>query len=205
MKKDIATQKLPDGYQESAQFDLDENHGYALMLNLLGLAVLFGVGWLLIQSLAWLRPEYLSSGNILIITGMREFWRGIFLLVASLGFMIVLNEILRSLILLILTHRLPRLRLRGFFRTKYSSRWFLRRWAFLMSRLLPVLIITILGLVLVPFAPLNLIPGILLLVALTIASATEDLITAYWLLRKPKDVFVHDSGDRIEIFHRDQS
>jgi hypothetical protein len=200
MKKSIAIQKLPEGFQKIDQFDLNENRDLVLILNLAGLGILFGVGWLLAQSLSLLRPEYLSSKNILVITGMREFWRGVLLLVASLGLMILLNEVTRGLIFLILTHRFPKIRLRGFFQTKYSSKWYLPRWAYLAIRLLPLLIVTILGLCAVPLVPLNLVPGVLLMVAMNFATSPGDFLTAYWLLRRPKDVMVQDKGDCIDIF-----
>jgi hypothetical protein len=200
MKKNIGVQNLPEEYHKIDQFDLNENRGLVLILNLVGLGVLFGVGWLLVQSLTLLRPEYLSSENVLVITGMREFWRGILLLVASLGLMIVLNESIRGLIFLILTHRFPNIRLRGFFQAKYSSNWYLPRWAYLTIRLLPILIITILGLGSVPLVPLNLVPGVLLLVAMDIATSTGDFLTTYWLLQRPKNILVQDNGDCIDIF-----
>ena len=200
MKKSIAFQNLPEDYQKIDQFDLNENRGLVLILNLVGLGILFGVGWLLVQSLTLLRPEYLSSENVLVITGMREFWRGVLLLVASLGLMILLNESIRGLIFLIITRRLPKIRLRGFFQTNYASKWFLPRWAYLTIRLLPILIVTILGLGALPLVPLNMVPGVMLLVAMNIATSPGDFLTAYWLLRRPKDILVQDNGDCIDIF-----
>lgn len=204
MSKSTTIQNLPDGYQKTDQFDLNENRGMVMILNLVGLGVLFGVGWLLVQSLAVLRPEYLSSENILVITGMREFWRGVLLLVASLGLMIILNESIRGLIVLTITRRLPRLKFRGLFNFKSSSKWYLPRSAYLMIRLLPLLIITILGTVAIPLVPLNLVPGVLLLISMNIASATTDFVTAFWLVRKPKEIFIRDDGDLIEIFQKTQ-
>jgi hypothetical protein len=98
MKKLEATQTLPENYQQITQLALSKNRGLAMMLNLAGLGLLFGVGWLFLESLSFLRPAYISSENILIITGMREFWRGVLLLVVSVVLVIVLRETLHGLV-----------------------------------------------------------------------------------------------------------
>jgi hypothetical protein len=36
---------------------------------------------------------------------------------------------------------------------------------------------------------------------LHIAGGIGDLVTTYWLLRKPKDVFILDRGNDVCIFH----
>ncbi len=99
MKKLEATQTLPENYRQIAQLELSKNRGLAMILNLTGLGLLFGVGWLFLESLTFLRPAYVSSKNILIITGMREFWRGVLLLAVSVVLVIVLREILHGLVL----------------------------------------------------------------------------------------------------------
>lgn len=99
MKRINPTQELPPNYHQIDQLDLRDNPGLAMIINLIGVGLLFGVAWLLVRSLSFLRPDYLSSENILVITGMREFWRGVLLLVLSLGLMILLSEGLRWLFL----------------------------------------------------------------------------------------------------------
>jgi hypothetical protein len=200
MNKHKPTQTLPGGYFQSGQLNLNENRGLAMILNLVGIGVLFGVGGLLLQSLTWLRPEYLSTDNILIITGLREFWRSVLVLVVSLGLMVVLNEGLRGVLFWIFIRQKPQLSFRGFYTYAVATDWYLPRNLYLQTRLTPVLTVTLLGLAAVPIVSLNLVPGVLLLISLNIAGALNELVTAFWLLRRPQDVLVLDQGDFVRIF-----
>jgi len=195
------TKILPADAKEIGQLDFNENRGMGMILNLVGVGLLFGVGWLLSRSLSYLRPAYLSSENILIITGMREFWRGLLLLVFSLGLMIVLNEGIRGILLWIVTRQRPKLGFHGFYTYTAAPGWYLPRNTAVAIRLTPLVLITLVGIALIPFVPLNLVPGVLLLVSLNIASAVGDGVTVWWLLRKPRGALVQDDGERVRVYH----
>lgn len=201
MKRLKPTKELPEGFQQINQLDLNQDRGIAMILTLAGIAVLFGVAWLLVESLAFLRPTYLSSENILVITGMREFWRGILLLVVSFGLMVVLNEGSRWLLLWIITRQRPQVSFRGFYTYAAAPEWYLPRWAYLLIRVLPLVLITIGGIAVVPFVPLNLVPGVLLVISLNISSGVSDLVMVFWVLGKSKGALITDDGDRVNLFH----
>jgi len=203
MKIPETTQKLPQDYQQIGQLDLNENRGLAMILNLTGLGLLFGVSWLFLESLAVLRPAYLSSENILIITGMREFWRGVLLLAVSVVLVIVLREGLHGLVLWIVTRRMPKLGFRSLYAYAAAPEWYVSRRAHLFSTLTPLVVITLLGVAAVTIVPLNFVPGVMLLVSLNFAVAVGDIVTAYWLLRKPKDILVLDYGDGVKVYHHE--
>lgn len=202
MNKNQPTKELPKNMAELGSLNLSENRGLAMILNLLGIGLLFGVGWLLTRSLVFLRPAYLSSKNILIITGMREFWRGVLLLAVSLGLMILLNEGIHAALLWIITGERPRLGFRGFYTYAAAPGWYIPRNLMIMIKLAPLVLITVGGIALVPFVPLNLVPGVLLLISLNIASAVGDVATAWWLFQKPADVLVLDDGDGVRVFRK---
>jgi hypothetical protein len=201
MKKLEATQTLPENYQQITQLELSKNRGLAMILNLAGLGLLFGVGWLFLESLSFLRPAYVSSENILIITGMREFWRGILLLAVSVVLVIVLRETLHGLVLWIVTKQLPKLSFRGFYTYAAAPEWYLPRSDYLWISLVPLLVITVLGTIAVTFVPLNLVPGVMLLVSLNVAISVGDIVTAFWLVGKPKAILILDHGDGLKVFH----
>ena len=183
MKAHKPTQILPADYKEIGYLDFNENRGLGMILNLIGIGLLFGAGWLLSRSLTFLRPAYLSSENILVITGMREFWRGVLLLVVSLGLMILMNEGIRGILLWIVTRQRPKLGFHGFYTYTAAPGWFIPRNTAIAIRLTPLVLITVVGVAIIPIVPLNLIPGVLLLVSLNIASAVGDVVMAWWLFR----------------------
>ena len=201
MKQLKPTQELPENYHQVDQLDLRENQGLGMIINLTGVGLLFGVAWLLVQSLSFLRPAYVSSENILVITGMREFWRGVLLLAVSLGLMIVLSEGLRWLLFWLLTGKRPRVGFSGFYTYTSAPEWFISRRNYILIRVAPLFGITILGLIAVRIVPLNLVPGVLLLISLNIAAAVNDLVLVWWILSKPEDVLIQDCSDSMQIYH----
>lgn len=205
MKRINPTQELPPNYHQIDQLDLRDNPGLAMIINLIGVGLLFGVAWLLVRSLSFLRPDYLSSENILVITGMREFWRGVLLLVLSLGLMILLSEGLRWLLFWVMTGQRPRLGFSGFYTYTSAPESFISRSAYLLIRLAPLVVITVFGLAAVPIVPLNLVPGVLLLISLNIAASVNDLIFVWWILSKPEDVLIQDFSDRALVYHHSSS
>lgn len=195
-----ATRSLPEDYHQISQFDLNENRGLGLILNLVGLGLLFGVGALFLESLIWLRPEYLSSENILIITGLREFWRGVLLLAVSVFLVIVLREGFHGLVLWFATGQLPKLGGHSLFSAAVSPEWYLPRPIYLWLTILPLVAITVLGLAAVTLVPLNWVPGVMLVVALNAALALGDIVTLAFLLRQPSTILFQDLGDGVVVY-----
>jgi len=201
MKRTKPINELPPEYHQINQLDLNADRGLAMILNLIGIGVLFGVAWLLVESLIILRPTYLSSENILVITGMREFWRIVLLLVVSFVLMVVLAEGSRWVLFWIITGHRPQISFRGFYTFAAAPGWYLPKWAYLLIRLLPIVLITLGGVVVIPFVPLNLIPGVLLVISLNIATGISDIVMVIWVMRHPNTVLITDDGDRVCLFH----
>lgn len=204
MKKTAATQTLPENYHQTAEFDLSANRGLGMMSNLLGLGLLFGVGWLFLASLSFLRPAYVSGENILIITGMREFWRGVLLLVVSVVLAVLLREGLHGLVLWAITGQLPKLGLHRYYAYAEASEWYMPRSGYIWIAFAPVVVIPLLGVIAVTMVPLNLVVGVMLLVSLNAAMSVGDIITAIWLLGKPQDILVAETRDGVKIYHYEE-
>ena len=204
MKRLNPTRSLPEQYQENGRFDLNENRGLGMILNLTGLGLLFGVGWLFLESLSFLRPEYVSAENILIITGMREFWRGVLLLVVSVVLVILLREGLHWLVLWVITKDFPKLGFRGLYAYVTVPEWYLPRRAYVWLTFVPLFGITILGVIAVVLVPLNLVPGVMLVVSLNVAMSINDLATLYWLMGKPKESLILEDRDRVQVFSNEE-
>ncbi|MCB2214092.1 DUF3267 domain-containing protein [bacterium] len=204
MKKPAASQTLPENYHQTSEFDLNTNRGLGMMANLLGLGLLFGVGWLFLESLSFLRPAYVSGENILIITGMREFWRGALMLVVSVVLAVLLREGLHGLVLWAITGELPRLSLHRYYAYAEASEWYMPRSGYIWIAFAPVVVITLLGVIAVTMVPLNLVVGVMLLVSLNVAMSVGDIITAIWLLGKPQDVLVAETRDGVKVYHYEE-
>lgn len=201
MKKPAATQTLPENYHQTAQFDLSTNRGLGLIVNLTGLGLLFVVSWLFIESLSFLRPAYVSGENILIITGMREFWRAVLLMVVTVLLAILLREGLHGLVLWVITGQLPKLSLNRFYAYAEAPEWYMPRSGYIWIAFAPLLVITLLGVMAVTVVPLNLVVGVMLLVSLNFAMSVSDILTAIWLLGRPQDILVAEDRDGVKVYH----
>ena len=52
----------------------------------------------------------------------------------------------------------------------------------------------------VVLVPLNLVPGVMLVVSLNFAMSINDLATLYWLMGKPKGALFIEDRDRVQVF-----
>jgi hypothetical protein len=200
MKQLKPSQSLPEHFKENSRFDLNENRGLGMILNLTGLGLLFGVGGLFVESLNFLRPEYVSAANVLIVTGMREFWRGVLLLVVSFALVVLLREGLHWLVLWIITGDFPKLSFRGLYAYAAVPEWYLPRRSYIWQALVPLFGITVMGVIAVVLVPLNLVPGVMLVVSLNVAMSVNDLATLYWLMGKPKESLFIEDRDCVQVF-----
>jgi hypothetical protein len=122
-----------------------------------------------------------------------------------LGLMVVLNVIGRTIIFWLMTKTSPQFGFHGMYKVTATSEWYFSKQAYSIIRLLPIVVITIAGLIAIPLVPLNLVPGVLLLVSLNLAGGLGDVVTIYWLSRKPEGVLVLDVNEVVQVFHPDNN
>ncbi len=60
--------------------------------------------------------------------------------------------------------------------------------------------ITVLGVIAVVLVPLNLVPGVMLVVSLNFAMSINDLATLYWLMGKPGESLILEDRDCVQVF-----
>ena len=115
--------------------------------------------------------------------------------------MIILNEGFRWLLFWIITRQTPKLSFHGFYTFATAPEWYIPRGSYVAIRLIPPVMIVFFGLTAVLYVPLNLVPGVLLLISLNVATALNDIVMVWWVLTKPKDILVTDYGDKVCIYH----
>ena len=194
------TKNLPAAYRLDRSIDLSKNPKLVIWLNVAALALFFLLGYLYLRLLAWIRPDAsLSLGNSGWLVSLAA------LLAVYIG-VIVLHEIIHGLFFWIITGERPQFGFRGAYAFAAAPDWYLPRPSYLVVGLAPLVLITLVGLLLLPITP----DGGLILLGLAITAnasgAIGDLAVVAWLgWRYPASILVCDHGDAIDIFHPEQT
>ncbi|NJO81977.1 MAG: DUF3267 domain-containing protein [Blastochloris sp.] len=200
---------LPYGYAERGRLDLASNR--VALFGLLGaaLALVPATGWTLWQVTAWLRPAALSAWADLPLIAFPAGGGFIFNLpitwlagaLIALLITIPLHEAIHGLCFWLFTRRRPRFGLSLFYAyAAPPADVYLLRNPYLCVTLAPLVLITGVVIVLIPVAPVALLPGLLGIALLNTTGAVGDLLVAIWLLRYPASLRIGDAGDCITIY-----
>ena len=192
------TKTLPNTYQLRQSIDLNQNRALVIGLNVVALAffILFGYGYLWL--LAWMRPAASYAFN-------SSKWLANLLAVLLVYIaVIVLHEIIHGLFFWIITGEKPHYGFKGAYAFAAAPDWYLPRGPYLMVGLAPFVLITLIGILLIPITP----DGWLILLGVAVTAnasgAIGDLAVVAWLLFKhPAACLICDHGDAIDIYHPD--
>ena len=78
--------------------------------------------------------------------------------------------------------------------------WYLPRNPYLIVGLAPLVLLTVLGLGLLPVLPRSVLPPAWFALTFNAAGAVGDMVVVGWLLTKPRSVLVNDEGDKFSVF-----
>lgn len=188
------TQTLPANYRLFKRLSIRDN-APLLILNVLSLAMLAGTGYLLLALLRWLRPSDIGDVFTLTIRSTGNFLCILLTLLAATAVMMVAHEALHGIFFWLFTRARPKFGFRGAYAFAAAPNWYLPRDPYFITSLAPLVGITLVGILLLAFAPAGWIPWVLLIVTFNAAGAVGDLWVAWWLLRCPADALGNDQGD----------
>jgi hypothetical protein len=195
------TRNLPDHYRKIGTLDVSQDPRLLLFLNVVGLILTLVAGWLFFLFAARLRPAAWSSAlhtlqnrTVLAVIGL------VAAILALLVFHILAHEAVHGLFFWLFTRSRPRFAFRWAYAYAAAPDWYISRDPFLITTLAPLILITMIGLLLIAFAP----PGWLLptwvVITLNAGGAVGDLAVAAWLLRQPRTCLAQDRGDAVTLF-----
>ncbi len=189
-----ATRILPEEYALKGVFDIN-NTRLALLLNGVGLVLLFGFGWLFMRGGAWLSEpfEMMSLGQFI---GMFTWWGLLLVLLV----VVLLHELSHGLFFWLFTGERPSLGLGLGYAYAAAPGWYFPRNQFLIIGLAPLALLSGLGLGLMPFVGETAVATLVLFTTLNSAGAVGDLYVCGWLLGKSPRVLVRDKGPVIQMF-----
>ena len=205
----LVVSRLPPNYKRDKTLDLLRNTFLLLSLIPIGSFVLLGMGWVGLKLALLIRPSSMqillpqngemtlpSNGLVFIIPLV---W--ITGIVFSAPITIILHELIHGLFFWIFTTEMPRFGYRGLlFYTAPPDGLYFSRNPYLVITLAPFGLITILGLLLLLFVPINLLAALISIIALNASGSIGDVAVALWLLPKPSTILIEDQGTRIVTY-----
>lgn len=201
----VCTRDLPDSYQRIWGLDLAQDRKTALILNLVSLPLFVLFGGFFVYIAAALKPDIMSivflkdpSAQPLVL------YLDLFCVVAG---MTILHEAVHGMFFWIFTQSKPVFGIRLLFAYAGAPGWYIPRNQYAIIGLAPVVLISVTGLLLLPFTSLLVAQLLLLAMVMNAAGAIGDLYVCGKVLNHPDDVLIQDTGfvfamyGRSEILH----
>jgi hypothetical protein len=114
--------------------------------------------------------------------------------------MIVVHEGIHGICFWYLTGGKPKFGFKGLYAYAAVPDWYLPRHTYFVVALAPLVVVTTVGILLMPFVALELLPFLLLWLVSNFAGSIGDVAVVIFLLRKPSTVYINDFGDGISIY-----
>ena len=195
------TQVLPSDYQAVETIDVKQNQRLLLLLNIAGLFVLCLSGWLLFQWMVLVRPADLANGIQFFSFGTPLALFGLIAgILALTALHIVLHEALHGIFFWLFTRSKPRFAFHWTYAYAAAPQWYIPRGPFLITTLAPLVVITLIGMLIFLFAPLEWLAPTWLVVVMNAGGAVGDMLVAFRLLRLPTSTLINDRGDAVTFF-----
>jgi hypothetical protein len=191
------TQTLPIGYQSSGIFDL-KSRKILIGLNVVGILLVLFFLWFFGLIASLLRTD-LGSGSFE-FSGIAESFGVLGGLLASIALVLVLHEAVHGAFFWIFTRHKPVFGFKGLYAYAAMPGWYIPRNQYLVVGIAPFILLSLLGVALIPFIPLNFIWFLLIALVMNASGAVGDLAVVFWLLTKPTTTMALDQADSIELF-----
>jgi hypothetical protein len=199
-----AVKTLPPNYEPVGTLDFAQNRAAAVVVNVVGLALMGLFIWLGVWFLGLVFPGVdvilalwsvaggvAGLGGRVLIVGLA--------LVVTLG-VGILHELVHGLFFWVFTRQRPAFGARSLYFYAGAPDWYLPRGRHILVGLSPLILVTAMGLVAAALASPAVAAWVLLAVVTNAGGAAGDLMAAVWLLRQPPQTFVHDTGLALTIY-----
>lgn len=163
-------------------------------LNLIGLALFFLFGWLFTR---------LASRLVLTRQSLDIHVSGFSYVLAILAATItilLLHEMTHGLFFWLVTKSRPRFGLRAAYAYAAAPEWYVSRNAYAMIGLAPLIVLTALGIAIIPYVDINWLYVLIFAMTINASGSVGDAYVVGWLLLHPANTLVNDHGDAIWFY-----
>ena len=193
-----ATKILSPDYKHLRSFDLKRDRSLLIKLNLAGLFLLLPVGWLFLSLGTLLNPQTSPVSSIRSPTSSLPFQILAYLCAAFLA--IILHELIHGIFFWIVTRTPPKFGFKGAYAFAAAPEWYIARDPYLWIGISPLIVISLAGILVIPALQPWILPAWLFMLIVNATGAVGDVYVVSWLIRKPKNLLIQDSGDLIIVY-----
>ena len=197
--------RLPDHYQHYSSLNLSRKR-ILLVMALVGSVLVLLFGWFFVTVALVLRPAATSILTLFTPTPTGGFTVLLPLVwivgaLITILLVIIVHEAVHGIVFWIFTRKRPQFGFKGLYAYAAAPKGvYMRRNPYLVVGIAPFVILTAVGLILVPLLPLGTLPFLVCFLAFNAAGAVGDGVVTAWLLRFPSTVLVEDVGDAMIIY-----
>ena len=114
--------------------------------------------------------------------------------------MLVVHEGLHGIVFWIVTREMPKFTFKWYYASACAEGWYLPRAPYMVATFLPLVVITVAGLLLIPSSSAYMRYLLVLLVVFNASGCAGDVVVAIRCLRLPKGTLALDSGDEVRFY-----
>jgi hypothetical protein len=195
--------ELPAGYRQTTEFNLRNNTRMMIILNVVGFGLFLVAAALLPVYLRQVRP---LDFDVVLSFEVDNFGQlGLFLLFMAVDFilLVILHEGVHGLCFRLITGKRAIYAIGPGYAYAAAPDIFITRKPYLITAISPLIVLTILGMMVIPLVPRDILFHVGLIIVLNIAGAVGDLWVVGGLVFKRDPLLVQDSGDRVVIFQQE--
>lgn len=203
--------ELPANYIKIDTLDLSRDIGVLIKLQIAVLLSFIPVGWVFLLATFALRPaarEVLPQWGLFDLNFDNGFFVQliispplVFSLLLATILVIFIHEAIHGLFFYLYTNRRPRFGFKILYAYAASPEGvYINRSQYFIVGLSPLLVMTFVGVLLLPVLPLIAIPSLVFTLILNASGSVGDVAMMAWLLRQPKEALIKDTGIMVSAF-----
>lgn len=195
-----AMDTLPPGFIQTAEFNLRENAKLVLWLNIIGFVLFVFAALSVPVYIRYIRPQSAAGIFSFTINNLGEAGMIILVLLVDLIILVILHEGTHGLCFWLLTGKRPVYNIGPGYAYAAAPNVFLKKFPYIVTAVSPLVVLTVVGMVLLPIIPDRLVFHTALIMVMNIAGAVGDLWIVGMLITRREPLYIRDSGDKVEFF-----
>ncbi|NPV76480.1 MAG: DUF3267 domain-containing protein [Anaerolineae bacterium] len=195
-----ATRFLPANYVQIGRLDLIKDKRLLVTMNILGLALLVGFGWLFSRVALYLRPEAADRFWRLAVYDLGDFWRLTGAVLGVMAAVVALHEAAHGLFFWLFTRSRPRFEFKIVYASASAPGWYLPRRQYIIVGLAPLVLLSLFGVLALWLVPPGWLQMVTVFLVMNASGAVGDLVVVAWMLFRPRASLALDESTAITLF-----
>lgn len=189
-----ATKTLPANFTLYHSLDL-ANRNLIIGMNVTGILLLFVFGWLFWGMAALLTPQLFWLQLQIFLGTMR-----IPTVLLIIALVVLLHELCHALFFWLFSRERPHIGFNLLYAYAAAPDWYFTRRQFVLIGLAPVLLLTLVGFIALPWVSVVTTAHLVLALTVNAAGAIGDCIVVIWALGQPAHIMLRDEGTAVSAY-----